>query len=34
LLSRLITGVNDGKAAGMKDFIVMPYSHSFIYYTA
>ncbi|MDP1771340.1 MAG: alpha/beta fold hydrolase [Methylobacter sp.] len=36
-LSRLIPGVNDGKVsvsraqvAGMKDFIVMPYSHSFI----
>lgn len=37
LLSRLISGVNDGKVsvsraqiAGMKDFIVMPYSHPFI----
>jgi hypothetical protein len=37
LLSRLIAGANDGKVsvnrtqvAGMKDFIVMPYSHSFI----
>ncbi|MGR9014679.1 MAG: lipase family alpha/beta hydrolase [Gammaproteobacteria bacterium] len=37
LLSLLIPGVNDGKVsvsraqvAGMKDFIVMPYSHSFI----
>jgi len=37
LLSRLIPGVNDGKVsvsraqvAGMKDFIVMPYSHAFI----
>lgn len=36
-LSRLIPEVNDGKVsvnrtqvAGMKDFIVMPYSHSFI----
>ena len=36
-LSRLIPGVNDGKVSvtraqveGMKDFIVMPYSHSFI----
>ncbi len=36
-LSRLIPGGNDGKVsvsraqvAGMKDFIVMPYSHSFI----
>ncbi|MBL6986746.1 MAG: alpha/beta fold hydrolase [Methylobacter sp.] len=36
-LSLLISGVNDGKVsvsrtqvAGMKDFIVMPYSHSFI----
>lgn len=36
-LSRLIPDVNDGKVsvsraqvAGMKDFIVMPYSHSFI----
>jgi len=37
LLSRLIPGDNDGKVsvsrtqvAGMKDFIVMPYSHTFI----
>jgi triacylglycerol lipase len=37
LLSRLIPGINDGKVsvsraqvAGMKDFIVMPYSHPFI----
>lgn len=37
LLSWLIPGANDGKVsvsraqvAGMKDFIVMPYSHSFI----
>lgn len=37
LLSRLIPGANDGKVSvsrarveGMKDFIVMPYSHSFI----
>ncbi|TAK62867.1 alpha/beta fold hydrolase [Methylobacter sp.] len=37
LLSRLIPGVNDGKVSvsraqvtGMKDFIVMPYSHPFI----
>jgi len=37
LLSRLISGINDGKVsvsraqvAGMKDFIVMPYSHPFI----
>lgn len=37
LLSQLIPGTNDGKVsvsraqvAGMKDFIVMPYSHSFI----
>ncbi len=37
LLSRLIPGVNDGKVSvsraqveGMKDFIVMPYSHTFI----
>lgn len=37
LLSRLIPDVNDGKVSvsrtrvdGMKDFIVMPYSHSFI----
>jgi hypothetical protein len=36
-LSRLIPGANDGKVSvsraqveGMKDFIVMPYSHSFI----
>ncbi|HEY8037609.1 MAG TPA: alpha/beta fold hydrolase [Methylobacter sp.] len=36
-LSRLIPGVNDGKVSvsraqveGMKDFIAMPYSHSFI----
>ena len=37
LLSRLISGINDGKVSvsraqvvGMKDFIVMPYSHPFI----
>lgn len=37
LLSLIIPGVNDGKVsvnrarvAGMRDFIVMPYSHSFI----
>lgn len=37
LLSRLIPGINDGKVsvnraqvAGMKDFIIMPYSHPFI----
>jgi hypothetical protein len=37
LLSRLIPDINDGKVsvsraqvAGMKDFIVMPYSHAFI----
>jgi hypothetical protein len=37
LLSRLIPGINDGKVSvnrtrieGMKDFIVLPYTHSFI----
>ena len=37
LLARLIPGANDGKVSvsraqvdGMEDFIVMPYSHSFM----